>query len=91
MPLPESEFVITQKTIDTELVDELSFLAGYDRTKATIQDIVDMPDRQIGLFIRLCVQNNGRLSVRKRASHFDLLTDDEVAEMERAVRSEYGG
>ena len=89
-PQAEALFGFTEKTIDTELVDELSFLASYDRTKAAIQDIVDMPDRQIDLFIRLCIQNNGRLSVRKRASHFDLLTDDEVAQMERAVRTAYG-
>ena len=50
-----------------------------------IQGVVDMPDRQIDLFIRFCLQNNGELSVRKRASHFDCLSDEEVAGMEQAV------
>lgn len=45
-----------------------------------------MPDRQIDLFIRFCLQNNGRLSARKRASHFDHLTDEEVDAMEQAVQ-----
>ncbi len=48
--------------------------------------IVDMPDRLIDLFIQFCLQNNGRLSARKRESHFGLLTDDELAGMENAVR-----
>ena len=50
-----------------------------------------MPDRQIDLFfIRFCLQNNGRLSSRKHASHFDYLSDEEIAPMEQAVQSAYG-
>lgn len=77
------EFVI--KTIEEELVKELSFLANYDNTKKAIQDIIDMPDRLIDLFIQLCLQNNGSLSSRKRSAHFDFLTNEELAAMEQAV------
>lgn len=89
-PQAESLFRFIERTIDTELVEELSFLARYDETKKAIQDVVDMPDRQIDLFIRFCLQNNGRLSARKRESHFDFLSDDEVARMERAVQADHG-
>lgn len=82
----EALYASVEKTIDEELVEELAFLARYDRTKAAIQGVVDMPDRQIDLFIRFCTQNNGRLSAAKRASHFDFLSDDEVVRMENAVR-----
>lgn len=64
--------------------------ADYDKTKKAIQEIVDMPDRQIDLFIRFCLQNNGRLSERKRNSHFDTLSNEEIAQMEQAVQSAYG-
>ncbi len=77
-PQAEALFRFIEHTIDTELVEELSFLASYDETKKAIQDIVDMPDRQIDLFIRFCLQNNGALSARKRSSHFDSLADDEI-------------
>jgi hypothetical protein len=87
----ESLFRFIERTIETELVEELVFLANYDRTKNAIREIVDMPDRQIDLFIRTCLQNNGRLSARKRASSFDFLSDDEVARLEQAVRAGYGG
>jgi hypothetical protein len=70
-------------------VEELSFLANYDKTKKAIQDIIDMPDRLIDLFIQLCLQNNGSLSARKRSSHFDFLTDEELAAMEQAVKDGY--
>jgi len=81
---------LIERTIDTELVEELDFLANYDRGKKAIQEIVDMPDRQIDLFIRLCLQNSGRLSARRRDSSFDFLSDEEIARMESAVRSAYG-
>jgi Fic/DOC family len=80
-----------ERTIDTELVAELSFLARYDETKKGIQGIVDMPDRKIDLFTRFCLQNNGRLSARKRSSEFGFLSDDEIARMERVVQEGYGG
>lgn len=73
-------------TIEQELVEELDFLLYYDTTRQSIQEIVDMPDRLIDLFIRLCLQNNGRLSVKKRESHFAFLTDAELAGMEAAVK-----
>ena len=85
----ESLFRFIERTIDTELADELAFLANYDRTKTAIQEIVDMPDRQIDLFIRLCVQNHGRLSAQKRARFFSVLSDEEIARMEQAVQAAY--
>ena len=81
------EFVT--KTIEEELVEELSFLANYDNTKKAIQDIIDMPDRRIDLFIKLCLQNNGSLSARKRSALFDFLTDEELSAMEQAVKDAY--
>jgi Fic family protein len=86
----EALFRFIDQTIDAELASELAFLANYDETKKAIQEIVDMPDRQIDLFIRFCLQNNGRLSAQKRTSHFGSLSDEEIALMEQAVKSPYG-
>ena len=89
-PQVEALFSFIEKTINTELVDELAFLANYDRTKVAIQAVVDMPDHQIDLFIRFCLQNHGRLSTTKRHSHFDFLSTEEIAQMEQAVQVAYG-
>lgn len=78
------EFIM--KTVDNELKNELDFLVSYVTTKKALQEIVDMPDRQIDLFIRFCLQNNGRLSSTKRASQFSTLTDEEITRMESAIR-----
>jgi hypothetical protein len=85
----EALYEFVKLTIEHELVEELDFLASYDKTRQAIQEIVDMPDRLIDLFIQLCLNNNGRLSARKRESHFGFLTDDELAGMEAAVRAGY--
>lgn len=89
-PQTEALFRFIDQTIDTELASELAFLANYDKTKKAIQEIVDMPDQQIDLFIRFCLQNNGRLSAPKRASHFNFLTEEEIASLEHTVQSTYG-
>lgn len=89
-PQAEALFQFIDQTIETELSSELEFLANYDTTKSALQEIVDMPDRKIDLFIKFCLQNNGRLSAQKRDSHFDFLSDEEVESMEQAVSSAYG-
>lgn len=86
----ESLFAFVEQTIETELVEELTFLANYDRTKSAMQEIVDMPDREIDLFIRFCLQNNGKLSQRKREARFASLTEDEIHRLEEAVAAAYG-
>ena len=78
-----------ERTIQTELVEELAFLVNYDEAKAAAQEVVDMPDRLIRLFLRLCLQGGGRLSARKRASHFAMLSDEEMSALEQVVRSAF--
>lgn len=82
----ESLYDFINITVETELTQELEFIVSYDKIKKSIQNIVDMPDRLIDLFIRLSLQNNKTLSGSKRASHFAFLTDKEVQLMEKAVQ-----
>jgi hypothetical protein len=86
----EGLFAFIEQTVETELTQELLFLASYDRTKRAMQEVVDLPDRDLDLFIRLCLQNQGKLSKAKRDSTFRALKDDEVAQLERCVCDGYG-
>ncbi|MFW6303246.1 MAG: Fic family protein [Candidatus Sumerlaeota bacterium] len=86
----EALYGFIEKTIDNELVNELDFLDHFDKAKKGIQAIVDMPDKMIELFIHLCLQGNGRLSERKRQSHFTQLTDTEIAQMESVIQTHTG-
>ena len=85
----EALFLFVERVIETDLVSELDFLRNYDTAKSALQAIVDMPDRLIDLFIRLCVQNKGVLSTPKRKNHFSMLTDEEVAQMQQAIKESH--
>lgn len=71
-------------TIRQDLRDELGFVAVFSRATEAVREIVDMPDRRLSLFVRLVMQNQGRLAAAKRRL-FEELSDAEVASMEQAV------
>ncbi len=75
-----------EKTIHTDFKKELLYLTNYDKTKKELSQIVDMPDQQLDLFIRVTTQNNGTLSQGKRATHFKMLTDEEIKMLEAVVQ-----
>jgi hypothetical protein len=53
-------------TVRRDLKEELGFVSVFDRALAEVREIVDMPDRHASFFVRLCMQNGGRLSAAKR-------------------------
>ena len=78
---------VALETIRTEWKSELDFLRDYDRARARMRDIVDMPEKQANLLLRLVLQNGGRLAARKR-SLFPELSDDEISALELACQRE---
>lgn len=75
---------VVRETIETEWKAELDFLVDYDRIRERMREVVDMPELKANLFLRLVMQNGGRLAARKRAL-FSELTDSEIAELELAA------
>lgn len=49
--LVEYLFACIEKTLDSYFEKEIEFLVSYDKTKKNIQNIVDMPDKLIDLFV----------------------------------------
>lgn len=84
----ENLFTWVEKTIFTDFKLELNHLVNYDKVKKSLQEIVDIPDKQLNLFIQLVLQNKGSLSSKKRESHFITLTDEEVQAMEQVIRTQ---
>jgi hypothetical protein len=76
---------IVADTVRRDLKEELGFVAVFDNAMLGVREIVDMPDRRASLFIRLCLQNSGRLSAAKRSS-FAELTGNEISRLEAAVQ-----
>ncbi|MDR2441078.1 MAG: Fic family protein [Planctomycetaceae bacterium] len=81
-------FRFIERTIETELGAELTFLTAYDLAKKSVLEIVaDIPDKKIDLLIQSCIQNNGLISLRKRRRYFEFLTDNQVAEIESVIQT----
>ena len=85
---PSSREYLYDRVADTvrrDLKEELGFVAVFDRAFNAVREIVDMPDRRAWLFVRLSMQNGGRLSIVKR-SQFQELSDAEIAQLEAQVQ-----
>lgn len=85
-PIAEFLYQCVDRTVQTDLENELDFLSRYAVIKRQIKEVVDMPDRRVDLFIKCVRQNNGCLSTRKRSSLFKMLTEEEVSQMEDIIR-----
>jgi Fic family protein len=74
-----------QETINQDMPEELEFIQHYDELKRELQNIVDMPDKDINLMIIFLHQNKGVFPNRRRKD-FAKLTEDEIASMEAAYK-----
>lgn len=77
-----------ERTISTELVTEILFIRSYDRAKASICEVVDMPNARLDLLIKLLYRNKGTLSKGKRAL-FKEITDEELARIELVFQAAF--
>jgi hypothetical protein len=51
--------------------------------KCYLDDVFEMPDKEVALLIRFLDQNNGKLSKRAIEKEIPALTDNEVKEIEQ--------
>lgn len=72
-----------EQTINTELTTEILFIRGYDVAKASMRDVVDMPNQRLDLLIKLLYQNKGILAKNKRVL-FKEITDEELERIQVA-------
>ena len=63
--IAEMLFSFVEETIEKELPAEIQFLQQYDTARASMRDIVDLPNRHADLFVRLCLQNKPLFSFHK--------------------------
>jgi hypothetical protein len=75
-----------QETLLTDMPNELRFIYRYDELRTSIQDIVDMPDKDIQLMIQFLHQNKGVFPKRRRKD-FAKITDPEIVLMEQEYQS----
>lgn len=84
--IAEMLFNFVEETIEKELPAEIQFLQHYDQARRLMRNVVDLPNRHADLFVRLCLQNQGKLSRTKRnLPEYADLTDQEITRLEEAV------
>lgn len=77
-------------TVHDELEPGIEFMISFEEAIRRMNDVVDWPYPQQSLFIKLCVQNKGRLSKRKRAlPAFRDLQEDVLSRLESCVQQAY--
>lgn len=88
---PHAEFLYrcVRKTIEEDLPREPAFLVRFDRFRAAVETLVDMPQRTIDLLFRFLHQNSGRLSKRAREHEFSKLTEEEILSLESAYADSF--
>jgi hypothetical protein len=88
---PHAEFLFScvQRTIEKYLPEETEFLEAYDRFRAGVRAIVEMPDSTIDLLFRFLRQHDGTLSERAREREFSRLRDEEVQALEALYRKTF--
>lgn len=89
---PHTEFLYAcvRKTIEEDLPNETDFLRRYDRFRAGVETVLDMPDRTVDLLFRFLHQNSGHLSKRAREREFAELTDAEAERIEQLYGGTFG-
>jgi hypothetical protein len=75
-----------QETTNQDMPEELEFIQHYDELKRELQNIVDMPDKDIDLMIIFLHQNKGVFPNRRRKD-FAKLTEEEIGSMETAYKA----
>ncbi len=82
----QAEFLYecVEETIENIIPEELDYLEKYDRLNQQINLISVLPDNKVDLLIKILIQNNGKLSKRKREKEFGELTDREIAQIEKS-------
>lgn len=85
----EALYRFIDDTINNELTNELDYLIKYDSAKTAIQEIVDMPDKDLDRFIKFCIQGHGKISKSKAEKYFGSITFDEKESMEKAVKDTF--
>ena len=88
---PQAEFLyhVLKRTLEEDLPKEIEFLLGFDRAYGSLNQLMDWPHHDLELFIRVVHQHEGTLSLTKRKSHFDWMSDLEIKEAELAVKQAF--
>jgi hypothetical protein len=76
-----------QQAVEKTIPEEVMYLGKYDRFKTYLDNSFQMPDRTVALLVRFLEQGKGQLSERAKAKEFELLSEKEASDIEKAYKN----
>jgi len=73
------------KTIKKTLPEELKYLSSFDKAYEEINEIIEMPDNKIKSLISFILQNNYKLSKKKKEKYYEELRTEEINNIEKII------
>ena len=80
-------YEMMETSISEDLIQEILYIVKYDAVKKAIEERYDMPNKELNLLIQLALQNNGKISNRKRERFLKWIPADELASLELIISS----
>ncbi|HRN56567.1 MAG TPA: Fic family protein [Agriterribacter sp.] len=84
----QAEFLYNcvRETIEQSIPEKVDYLEKYDLMKTYLDDHFEMPDKTVALLVRFLEQEKGYLSDSAGSKEFQVLTADEIREIENKFR-----
>jgi Fic family protein len=86
-PHVEFLYAMMETSISKDLMQEVVYLVKYDKVKKVIEDLYDIPNKELNLFIQLAIQNNGTINKKKRKRFKDWIDEAALSSLEQVIRT----
>lgn len=80
-------FEMMETSILEDLMQEVLYIIKYDAIKKVIEERFDIPNKELNLFIQLSLQNNGKISNRKRKRFESWIDKQQLGSLETVICS----
>lgn len=80
-------YKMMEASISEDLMQEVLYIVKYDAVKKAIEERYDVPNKELNLFIQLVLQNNGKISKRKRKIFVNWIDEEQLVSLETIIFS----
>ena len=78
-------YKMMETSIAEDLIHEVLYIAKYDAVKKAIEERYDIPNKDLNLLIQLVLQNDGKVSKKKRARFLSWIPEAELISLESNI------
>lgn len=74
-----------ETSISEDLLHEVWYLFKFDAVKKAIEENFDIPNKELNLFIKLALQNDGKIGLSKRKRFQKWISEEDLIELEKNI------